>query len=305
MSTPSPQMRQLAERLWETRVRPEQPVQEHRAAFETMGQTFRVPEDVEVAPLTAAGVPCELVQAPGAREDRVCLYLHGGGYAIGGLATHREVAGRYSRALGGRVLLADYRLAPEHPCPAALEDAAAVYRSLLDEGTPPGQIALCGESAGGGLCMTLLTQLRRQGLPLPACAAVVSPWVDLTLGGESFASNRDSDPLVVPEVVAAYRDWFAAGRAAEDPLVSPVFAALEGLPPVFVTASLSEMLRDDAILLAQRLEQAGVEVSLELVAGAVHAWTLFPHLPESRETLDRIASFVRPRWGLPALPDAA
>jgi acetyl esterase/lipase len=170
-----------------------------------------------------------------------------------------------------------------------------VYESLLRDGTPPGHIALCGESAGGGLCMTLLTHLKREGLPLPACAALVSPWVDLTLGGESFASNRDSDPLVVAEVVAGYRDWFAAGRLADDPLLSPVFAALEGLPPVFITASRSEMLRDDAILLAQRLERAGVEVSFELVEGAVHAWTLFPHLPESVETVDRIASFARPR----------
>jgi epsilon-lactone hydrolase len=289
---PSEAMQKLSARLKQSRVRPGQTVAWHRANFEAMSQTFRLPADVAVTPDHVAGVPCEWIAVPEAHPDRVCLYLHGGGYVTGGPITHRELAGRYGRALGARTLLVDYRLAPEHPCPAALEDAAAVHCELLAQGIPPESLVLCGESAGGGLAIALLTRLVSDGVPRPACAAVVSPWVDLTFSGRSYVENRDADPLVVYEVIEEYRAWVTAARPPDDPLVSPVFGNLDGLPPMFVAASADEILRDDALLLIRRLQEAGVEVARELRDGAIHAWTLFPHVPEAGETIAHIASFV-------------
>jgi monoterpene epsilon-lactone hydrolase len=288
-------MQDLGTRLWDARVSPGEPIARHRAAFEQMSETFRVADGVDVAPIELGGVPAERVTAPGVASAARCLYLHGGGYVIGSLRTHRELASRYSSALGMPTVLVDYRLAPEHPAPAALADATRAYLALLDSGTSADDVVLCGESAGGGLCLALLAHLRDASAPLPACVALVSPWLDLTLSGESYTANADTDPLVVREVIEEYVSWYAGDRRADDPLVSPVLARLDGLPPTLVLASASEMLADDARLLRRRLQEAGVPVELDLYPGAVHAWTLFPHLPESGTALRRIADFALPR----------
>jgi acetyl esterase/lipase len=295
-------MAQLTERLRAAPIQPETSLDSQRATFDQMARTFPVPESVRVHKVDADGVPCEWVDASDHPEAtatgtrRVLVYLHGGGYVIGSAESHRETVARFSRALGTRALYVDYRLAPEHPCPAQSDDAVTVYRWLLRQGIAAPDLAVAGESAGGGLTIATLVRLRDAGLPQPAAAAVVSPWVDLTLTGRSHVDNAD-DPLSTPEVIDRYRRWFNPGAAFDDPRVSPVFADLHGLPPVYVTASLSERLRDDAVLLVQRLRAAEVDTVCDLLPDAVHAWTLFPHLPEAGETLRRIADFITGYWG--------
>lgn len=293
-------MRQLIERLRAAPIRPETSLDSQRAVFDQMANTFPVPKDVHVHPVDADGVPCEWVDAgPTDRFDAdarpVLVYLHGGGYVIGSAQSHRETVARFSRALRTPVLYIDYRLAPEHPCPAQVADVVTVYRWLLAQGVAARNVALTGESAGGGLTIATLVHLRDSGRPLPAAAAVVSPWVDLTLTSRSHVDNAD-DPLSTPEVIDQYRRWFNPARPFDDPQVSPVFADLHGLPPVYVAASLSERLRDDAVQLVQRLRDAGVDTNCDLLPDAVHAWTLFPHLPEAAHTVARIAEFIAARW---------
>ncbi len=285
-------MRTLAARLRAARPRPGVPIAEHRAAFRTMSRTFAVADDVDVRPVTSGGVPCEAVSAPGADPSAVCLYLHGGGYVIGGLDTHRELAARHSRALGATTLVVDYRLAPEHPAPAAIDDAVAAYGGLLATGTDPRRIVVCGESAGGGLAIAMLVRLRDAGLPLPRCAGLVSPFVDLTLSSASHDVHGDDDPLVVRAVVEEFVAHYRRDRAADDPELSPLRARLDGLPPVHLEAGTTEVLRDDARGLASRLALAGVDVSCRFRPEAIHAWTLFPQLPESAATLRTIAAFA-------------
>lgn len=291
----SERMRHLIERLRAAPIRPETTLDEQRAVFDEMGNTFPAPEGVKTEAVDADGVPCEWVDATDGGTGHVLIYLHGGGYVIGSAQSHRETIARFSRALGTRVLYVGYRLAPEHPCPAQLLDALTAYRWLLGQGINASELALTGESAGGGLTIATLVGLRDAGLPLPAAAAVVSPWVDFTLTGQGHVDNAD-DPLSTAEVIDRYRRWFSPDLPFADPRVSPVFADLQGLPPIYVTASLSERLRDDAVLLAERLQAADVEVVCDLLPDAVHAWTLFPHLPESSETVQRIAGFIAGHW---------
>lgn len=291
-------MRELIERLRAAPIRPDTPVAEQRAVFDQMARAFPVPESVKSESVDADGVPCEWVDATGSDSPRALIYLHGGGYVIGSAQSHRETIARFSRALNTRVLYVGYRLAPEHPCPAQVADAVTAYRWLLAQGVRARDIAITGESAGGGLTIATLVRLRDTGTPMPAVAAVVSPWVDLTLAGHSHLENAD-DPLSSAEVVDLYRRWFNPTGAFDDPEVSPVFADLHGLPPLYVTVSTSERLRDDAVLLTSRLRGADVEVTCDLLEGAVHAWTLFPHLPEAAETVDRIAQFITGHWTLP------
>ena len=294
---PSRRMRELTAKLEATpMVRPGESLASQRANFDNLDATFVLRPDVIVTAVEAGGVACDWIAVPDVRPDHICLYLHGGGYAIGSRRSHRELASRYCRALNARSLLVDYRRAPEHACPAQLDDAVAVYTWLLDSDISPAKVVVCGESAGGGLTVALLTELIRRGLPLPACAAVVSPWVDLSLTSTSFAENDNSDPIVIREVVEQYRNWYCDDLAPGDPRVSPVYGELAGLPPMFVTASRSEMLRDDALLLVERLKTAGVAVTVELLDEALHAWTLFPQLPEAQATVEHLAAFTIARW---------
>ncbi len=293
----SQRMRELTAKLNAApMVHPDESVTAQRTNFDNMDATFVLAPDVTVIPAEVGGVLCDWISVAGVRDDYVCVYLHGGGYAIGSRRSHREVASRYGRALNARTLLVEYRRAPEYPCPAQLDDAVAVYDALLESGVEPQKIAVCGESAGGGLTIALLTELVRTGRRIPAVAAVVSPWVDLTLSGDSLAENDRSDPVVVREVIERYRDWVCAGLASDDPRVSPAHGDLAGLPPTFVTASNSEMLRDDARLLVDRLTAAGVPVAADILDEALHAWTLFPYLPESRRTVEQVAAFASAAW---------
>ena len=287
----SEQMQAMAEMLRMQPVLTGQPVEVLRSNMEAMSTAVPPPEDVAFEPVDAGGVPAEWVTAPDARSDAALLYLHGGGYAIGSIATHRLVASTVSRATRLPVLLIDYRLAPEHPHPAAVEDATAAYRWLLEQGLDAARIAIAGDSAGGGLTMATLVALRDEGLPLPACAVPMSPWVDLEQSGESYTTRADLDPMCSQAGLKEMADWYLAGQDPRAPTASPLYADLTGLPPLLVQVGDHEVLLDDATRLVDRAKQAGVEADCHIGEGCFHVYQAFP-VPEAEEAIAGLAAFV-------------
>jgi acetyl esterase/lipase len=291
----SQEVQQVIEML-RSRPVPETPptLAEMRSGMEQMFVSAVDPA-IQSAAVTAGGVPGEWVSVPSADEGRVVLYLHGGGYVLGSPTTHRDLAGRLARAAGARSLLIDYRLAPEHPFPAAVEDAVAAYQWLLGQGTSPSAIAVAGDSAGGGLTAATLVAIRDRGLPAPAAAVLISPWTDLALSGDSMTSRKTIDPMIAgAEGVAFMRDAYLAGADAKTPLASPLYADLAGLPPLLIQVGTDEVLFDDSIRFDARARAAGVDVTLEPGNGLFHVWHLFAAmLPEARTAIDRAGQFVR------------
>jgi epsilon-lactone hydrolase len=267
---------------------------EMRQGFEAMAQMFPIPEDVRREPVTAGGRPAEWVEAPGADPKRAVLYLHGGGYVIGSINTHRELASRISRASGARVLVLDYRLAPENPHPAAVEDAVSAYGWLLTNGLSPGNVVVAGDSAGGGLTLATLVALRDQGKPLPAAGVCLSPWVDLEGLGDSMTSRAAEDPMVQKAGLVLLAGLFLNGQDPRTPLAAPLHADLSGLPPLLIQVGTAETLLDDSLRLAERARQAGVDVKLEKWEELIHVFQLFAAmLPEGQQAIDRIGAFIR------------
>lgn len=264
-----------------------------RAGFEQLGAMFPVPADVKCEPIVADGVKAEWVTAPSAAADRAVLYLHGGGYAIGSINTHRALAATLSREAKARVLVIDYRLAPEHPHPAAVDDATKAYRWMLKQGLSAKRIAVAGDSAGGGLTLATLVALRDAGDKLPACGACLSPWVDLEGTGESVTSKAKLDPMVTKEGLLQLAGIYLAGKNPRTPLAAPLYADLSGLPPLLIVVGEREILLDDASRIAERARKAGVDVTYEPSAGMIHVWQLFaPMLDEGRESLARIGAYI-------------
>ena len=253
--------------------------------------------------LHTAGLKVEQVQegsvrgewlAPAQLEHNasVLLYLHGGGYVSCSPQSHRAITASLARLLKGRVFALDYRLAPESPFPAAVDDAAAVYRWFLNNGIEPENIAVAGDSAGGGLTLALLLRLRRMGLPLPACAVCLSPWVDLT--GKYDYRNRQTCAMFTGNEVGAFAALYLQSAPAESEEASPLFADLRGLPPLLIQASSTELLLDDALRLQERAVQCGMEPHLSIYPGLPHVWPMFVGLiPEAGLALREIAKFVR------------
>lgn len=267
---------------------------EMRERFEALGKYLPTPDDGEFTKVDAGGVLAEWIAAPGADADRAILYLHGGGYVIGSLDSHRTLGYDLSKAAGARVLMVDYRLAPEHPFPAAVDDAVAAYRWMTANGSDPARIAIAGDSAGGGLTVAALVALRDTGAALPAAGLCISPWTDMEGSGESMTTKADVDPLIQPGGL----DWFAAhylnGADPKSPLAAPLHADLAGLPPLMIQVGTSEVLLDDATRLAARAEAVGVEVTLEAAEGMIHVWHLFaPLLSEGRAAIERAGTYLR------------
>jgi acetyl esterase/lipase len=257
---------------------------------------FAPPADVRYEPVDAGGVAAEWTVAPGAREDRVLVYLHGGGYCLGGVATHRGLVARLSRTARLRVLSVDYRLAPEHPHPAAVVDAVAAVRFAYASGLAPSRVAVGGDSAGGGLALATLLRLRDEGLPLPAAGVCISPWTDLTGSGESVRTRADLDPLVDAEDLRILAAAYLGGGDPRAPLASPLFADLRGLPPLLVHVGTAEILLDDATGLAERARDVGVPVELEVWDDMIHVWHAFADLlPEGVQAIEGIAGFLEKR----------
>lgn len=269
-------------------------VEEQRARYDSIGSMFPVPDDVTVQEITAGGVTCEWITTAESESDRVIFYVHGGGYVIGSIKGYREFGGRLSRAARARVLNVEYRLAPEHPHPAAVDDSMSAYRWVLDQGVDPAKIIIAGDSAGGGLTVATLLALREAGLPLPACAVCLSPWVDLTQSGESMKTRAELDPLVSESMLGQMADhYLPGGNATGTPLASPLFADLSGLPPVLIQVGTSEVLYDDSTRLADRLIDAGGKATLEPWEEMVHIFQLFaPMLPEGQQAIERIGEFI-------------
>jgi acetyl esterase/lipase len=221
------------------------------------------------------------------------VYFHGGGYSIGSPRSHRHLAAAIGRAAGAAVLLPDYRLAPEHAFPAAVDDAVAAYRGLLDRGQAPARTVFAGDSAGGGLTVAALLALRERSLPLPAAAACISPWVDLSCGGASYATRAASDPIVTRQGVMEMARAYLGAADPRTPLASPLFADLAGLPPLLIQVGSEEVLLDDAVGLAERAKGAGVATTLEIWPGMIHVWHWFlPMLDEARSAIDAVGAFI-------------
>lgn len=261
------------------------------------------PEDLKIEPVDANGVPAEWVSWPGASDDTVLLYLHGGGYVFGGPDSHRDLAGRLARACGMKALVLDYRLAPEHPFPAAVEDATAAWRWLLDQGYAPHRMAVAGDSAGGGLSVSLMTDLKNQGLALPHAAVLISPWVDLALTGESAQRNADVDPMLSPAALTGFAGLYLGDRDAKAPLASPLYADLSNLPPIKIVVGDTEMLLSDSERLAEKITAAGGNVSLGIWPGMPHVFPLFAGLiPEGRQAVAEIGQFLVEQMGTRPIP---
>ena len=278
------------------------PVEQRRAAFEAVTQMFPVPDDVKSEPVDAGGIPAEWIAAPGADPERVIYYLHGGGYAMGSINTHREMVSRISRASGARALAIDYRLAPEHPFPAAVEDATAAYRWLLSAGVDPARLIIAGDSAGGGLTVATLVALRDAGDSLPAAAVCLSPWVDMEGIGESMTTKAEADPMVNREDLLEGAQAYLGGADPRTPLAAPLYADLKGLPPLLIHVGTAETLLDDSTRLAERAKAAGVDVTLEPWDDMIHVWQfLASMLPEGQQAIDRIGGFIRAVAGAPVM----
>jgi acetyl esterase/lipase len=272
-------------------------VAESRAGFEQLAQMFPLAPDVRAEPVDAGGVPAEWVSVPESRADRAIFYLHGGGYVIGSPNTHRELASRIARATRARALVVDYRLAPEHPFPAAVEDSLAAYRWLLGTGVAPSRVAIAGDSAGGGLTLATLLALRDRKQPLPACGVCMSPWTDLEGTGRSAQPGGADDPLLKVEGLREMGQHYAA-KSPRDPLAAPLYADYRGLPPLLIQVGTREILLDDSTRVAEKAKAAGVVVTLEPWEGLIHVWQLFgPNMPEAAQAVERIGEFTRKHTG--------
>jgi acetyl esterase/lipase len=273
-------------------------VQEMRAGMEAGAAATPTPENVTFTPVDAGGVPAEWNDADGARQDHVVVYYHGGGYCMGSLATHRGHAARISKLANLRVLSVDYRLAPEHPHPAAVDDAVAAYRFVLDQGIAPSRIALAGDSAGGGLTVAALLSIRDAGLPMPACGVGISAWTDMTASGDSIKTKASVDPMLgdlrpLEMMVEAYVGKNGDKKA---PLASPLFADLKGLPPLLLQVGTAEVLLDDSTRLAERATAAGVDVTLKTWEDMFHVWHAFADmLPEGMQATQELADYLNAR----------
>jgi len=262
-----------------------------RGAMEKVSE--RVARDVKCEPVSAGGVPAEWIVPPGAAEDRVILYLHGGGYVMGSINTHRAMVARIARASQAKALAIDYRMAPEHPFPAAIDDATAAYRWLLAQGYKPGKIVISGDSAGGGLTLATLIALRDAGTPLPAAGVPISAWADLEGTGASIKTRAATDPMVDLPGLSRMAKLYAGDHDLKNPLLSPIYADYRGLPPMLLQVGDAEILLDDSTRVADKAKAAGVEVELEAWDDMFHVWHVFAKiLPEGQQAIDRIGSYV-------------
>ena len=272
------------------------PVDTARKHLETVARTLLVRAvGVHVEQSQMAGVDVDWLRPKRARKDKVLFYLHGGAYVLGSRRTHRQLVSHMAKEAGVTAVLPEYRLAPEHPFPAAIDDAVAVYRALLEEGYKPEDIVISGDSAGGGLSVATLLALRHAGDPLPAAAVLLSPFLDVTASGESATTRADQDPWFEVQDMAAVARYYCADESKwRDPLISPVFANVSGLPPMLIQVGDDEILLDDSTRLAEKLEAAGIDVEIEIWPDMWHVFQMFiGKMPESRKAVEKIGRYIR------------
>jgi len=273
-------------------------IAQRRKDFDARSQEYQVAADVTIEPVTANGVPAEWTATPDAARDGAILYLHGGGYVIGSLVSHRHMVSEIGRAARTRTLALDYRLAPEHPFPAPVEDTLAGYRFLLAQGLAPDRIALAGDSAGGGLVVAALVTIRETGLPQPACGWCISPWVDMEAIGDSMVDKAATDPGVQKEPLLELAAAYLGGADPRSPLAAPIYADLTGIAPLLIQVGSMETLLDDAVRLARVAGAADVVVDLQIWPEMIHVWHMFhPELSSGRRAITVGGDFIRSMMG--------
>ena len=269
------------------------PPAEARSAFEAMLADIPFADDLHSEPMVLDGVPGLRIASPQSDAALALLYLHGGGYVIGSASGYRSLAAELGRAAGAVTYAIDYRLAPEHRFPAAIDDSVTAYRALLAQGIAPSRIVLAGDSAGGGLTLAVLLALRDAGLPMPASALLISPWADLTGSADTLASKAPEDPALTADGLHVSAERYLATADPRDPRASPIFADLKGLPPLFVQVGTAEILLDDAVAIARAAGMAGVELQLSIWPDMIHVWHAFAFmLPEGRNAIDEAGRFL-------------
>ena len=274
---------------------PETTLDEMRRGWDGLFANVKSTVGAKSEKVDAGGVKAEWIVAPEAAADRAILYFHGGGYVLGSIHSHRDMCERLSRAAQAKVLSLDYRLAPEHPFPAAVDDATAAYRWLLKQGFNPKKLAIAGDSAGGGLTFATLLALKKAGHPMPACATPISPWVDLEGTGESMTTRDAIDPMVhKPMIQQMAQTYLGPNGNLRDPLAAPLHGDLTGLPPLLIHVGSRETLVDDSVRMAEKAKKAGVPCDLEIVEGQVHVWHIFAsRLDEGEQAIQKLGSFIR------------
>lgn len=289
---PSKEFEEFLKQIASAKPKSEMTIQEARASFEKMMDEFPPSDEVVLEPFDLPGVSAIDAIAPASSNEHFALFFHGGGYNAGSAKSHSDLMGRISNGTRIQVIGIDYRLAPEHPFPAAVDDAITSYTQLLEKGVDPDKIFLIGSSAGGGLVIALLSSLINSKLRSPRAAAVISPWVDLTLTSPSLRQNEGKD-FLTPDRLKASVEMYLKGKDPKDPLASPLFGDLRGFPPLMIHVGSSEILIDDATKLAEKAKEAGVDVTLEVFDEMVHAWHTFARkLPEGVEAIDKLTAWL-------------
>ena len=257
----------------------------------------KVPKSIQVEQVNIDGTHAELLNFSDTNPQKIILFLHGGGYVTGSALTHRMMCALLAKATGAKVLVPDYRLAPEHPFPAALEDTLKVYRWLLAQGYSSANIIIAGDSAGGGLSVAATLALRDAGASLPAAVVCLSPWADLTLKGQSHLTKAKSEAVLRTEVLREWASCYTDESNLNNPLVSPVYADFHGFPPLLIEVGSEEILLDDARMLADKAKADGVDVTLNIWDGMWHVWqALGDVIPENKKAFEEIGQFVRDQF---------
>ncbi len=269
-------------------------VTRHRLLLEKSAKMFKPVRSVNFTPVDINTVSAAWLSPEQPTGNRILLYIHGGGFNAGSINTHRDLASRIANTSGARVLIMNYRLAPEHKFPAGLEDIFNSYQWLLDQNILPESIGIAGDSAGGGLALSLLLMIKSHDLPMPSATALLSPWVDLSCSGHSLESNQDVDPMLNLSLLQSAANIYASSQALNDPLVSPLKGDFSGLCPMLIQIGTLEILQDDAIKLAKKAKESGVDVTLETWEGMFHVWHYFSkYLKQGKEAVNNIGTFFR------------
>ena len=290
----SPELARVIGLMKAIRAKPPADIHEARTVLDQAFGEFKPSSDVTVFEIDAGGVPCQWITAPDAPQDRLIIYFHGGAYAACSPTTHQDLIARLSRASGAAALGVDYRLAPEHPFPAAVDDSIAAYNWALGHGFEPSNIVLAGDSAGGGLVLSVLLAARDSGVDLPAAGICFSPWVDLECSGASMAANDHLDDFIKYRGLSARAESYLGGADPKHPWASALYADLRGLPPLLVHVGSAETLLDDSTRLVASAERAGVDITFKIWEDMVHVWQAFASiLPEGQQSIEEAGAFIR------------
>ena len=265
-----------------------------RQGMETIMARLQMPRGVHFSRFNVNGIAAAHFKPQKANKNIIMLYFHGGAYALGSVQTHKALIARIARNAGIYALAIDYRLAPEHPFPAAVDDAIAAYKWLLEKKYSPKNIIFAGDSAGGGLSLASILKLKEENMPLPAAAICISPWTDLLATGNSINEKATIDPMLTPTLVHHYADMYANGEDKKNPFISPLYGDFSGFPPIFIQVGTAEILLDDAKRLAQKARAEGVQVELEIWDEMIHVFqACYPYLPEAKKAIDSIAEYIK------------